>query len=194
VNDPAPRGLVPPCPNLGPEPWRESRSLGVVPILVLAVLVCLVLAWFLWRRHRRVRARGKPRGLASGDQSNTKASPHELFVALSDAVREGLTLKFGTGWRAKTTEELSTDAQLEQLIGPQDLHELIRFLDQVDRLKFASKRSNHDEQTLQEELIYWRPRIVGLEARIRAKPRGRWKLRSPDSDRKGDTGVRGNPG
>ena len=57
----------------------------------------------------------------------------------------------------------------------QDLGELIRFLDQVDRLKFAPERSNHQPEGLQEALTAWAPRVETLRARIRTKPRERAK-------------------
>ncbi len=76
-----------------------------------------------------------------------------------------------------TTEELAADCRLEKLLGDQDLHELIRFLDRVDHLKFAPERSNHKQEVLQEALTTWEPRVEVLRERIRAKPRERAKLR-----------------
>jgi len=172
VNDAVPRGLVPPRPNLGPEPWPGDLPVAAV-LLAAGALISLVLAWFCWRLIRRGRARSGRSSLAPRNQLD--ATPRGQFVALSDSIREALIRQFGTAWRAKTTEELSADAQLAHALGPEPLQELIRFLDQVDHLKFAPERSNHHDQSLEQELAAWTPRVTGLLKKIQAKPDGRFK-------------------
>jgi hypothetical protein len=98
------------------------------------------------------------------------------LIALSRSIRNALTEQFGTAWRAKTTEELSTAPQLESVIGCDQLRELTRFLDQVDHLKFAPERPNHRSVTLEQELATWEPRIKGLTLTIRKSPKGDSKL------------------
>ena len=50
MNEPAGRRLVPPRPNLGPEPWSEARPTAVAVIVAAALgglllrLVCLEMA------------------------------------------------------------------------------------------------------------------------------------------------------
>jgi len=178
VTEAVPRGLVPPRPNLGPEPWPADQPiLGVVVAAV--TMASLVLAWFLWRLFRRGRARSARTGLVRGNAPDP--TPRGQFLALSDSIRETLIRKFGTAWRAKTTEELSADAQLEHALGPEPLQELIRFLDQVDHLKFAPERSNHHDLLLGRELGTWRPRVADLLEKIQAKPDGRVKIKNPNS-------------
>ena len=174
MNDDAPQGLVPPRPNLGPEPWHDPQPLSRA-VLVIVVLVLLLLASLIWRRYRRSPARASRGSLPSGDITSFNPNPRDQLVALSASIRDALTVPFGTACRAMTTEELSTDGRLEQLLGDQDLRELIRFLDQVDHLKFAPERSNHQLDGLQETLTSWEPRIETLRVRIRAKPKDRAK-------------------
>ncbi len=180
MNDAVPRGLVPPRPNLGPEPWPGDQP--VVEVLLAAgALASLVLAWVCWRLIRRRRARSERSSLAPRNQPD--ATPRGQFVALSDSIREALIRQFGTAWRAKTTEELSADAQLAHALGREPLQELIRFLDQVDHLKFAPERSNHHDLSLQQELAGWKPRVADLMKKIQAKPDGR--LNQPTHSRTG---------
>ena len=178
MNDAASPGLVPPRPNLGPEPWQDlSPMTRAVPALL--VLVLLLLAVLLWRRHRRKAARARRDQLGSGDLADYNPSPRDRLVALSGSIRDALTVQFGSSCRAKTTEELAADGRLEQLLGDEELRELIRFLDQIDRLKFAPERSDHHQDVLADALTSWEPRVETLRARIRAKPRGRGRALSP---------------
>jgi hypothetical protein len=174
VNEPAaPRGLVLPRPNLGPEPWYEAERITTVP-LVLLILGCVLLTWLFWWQLGRRRTR-----LRRGDcapEAGPDATPRERLVALSNSIREALTVQYGTTWRAKTTEELSADAQLVQAVGPDGLEELIRFLDQVDHIKFAPERSNKHHDSLRHDLELWEPRVADFKAKIRAKPPGRRNL------------------
>jgi len=142
-------------------------------------MACLVLAWIFWSLIRRGRARSRRSTLAP--RNGPDPTPRGQFVALSDSIREALIRQFGTAWRAKTTEELSADAQLEHALGREPLQELIRFLDQVDRLKFAPERSNRHDESLQQELATWKPRVADLLTQIQAKPDGRFRLKNASS-------------
>ena len=164
----APRGLVLPRPNPGPESWYETQSIPEILVVVLLVLGCVVLCWFIWSRLRRGRSGRKRGDLAPEVQPD--ATPRERLVALSKSIRETLTVQYGTTWRTKTTEELSADAQLVQAVGREGFEDLIRFLDQVDRIKFAPERSNQNHDSLQNDLAMWEPRVADLNSRIRAKP------------------------
>jgi hypothetical protein len=164
----APRGLVLPRPNPGPESWYETHSIPEILVVVLLVFGCVVLCWFFWSRLRRRRTRLKRGNLVPEVQPD--ATPRERLVALSKSIRATLTVQYGTTWRAKTTEELSADAQLVQAVGREEFDDLIRFFDQVDRIKFAPARSNQNHDSLQNDLAIWEPRVADLNARIRAKP------------------------
>ncbi|MFI5457230.1 MAG: hypothetical protein ACHRXM_17430 [Isosphaerales bacterium] len=178
MNQAVPRVLVPPRPNLGPEPWPGDQPIAWI-LGATGAVASLVLAWFFWSLIRRGRARSRRTTLAS--RNGPDPTPRGQFVALSDSIREVLIRQFGTAWRAKTTEELSADAQLEHALGREPLQELIRFLDQVDHLKFAPERSNHHDESLQQELATWQPRVADLLKTIQAKPDGRFRLQGDTS-------------
>jgi hypothetical protein len=97
-------------------------------------------------------------------------------------MRDVLTKQFGTAWRAKTTEELAAEPRLAEVLGHDQLRELIRFLDQVDQLKFAPERSNHHHESLERELAAWEPQLADLKKTIQAKPDARQKNRPLRSD------------
>jgi len=173
VNQVSPGGLVPPRPNLGPEPWREPGSITGV-LLVVGILTVLVPpAVFLLRRQFGAAAQAKRSKFVAGGSSRAEHSPQDNLVALSDSIRTALILKLGMACRAKTTEELSADARLEQLLGDQGRSELIRFLDRIDRLKFALPRADRNDEALQQMLSEWEPRIVALRERIQTNAPGR---------------------
>jgi hypothetical protein len=182
VNPASARGLVPPRPNLGPEPWSESQP---IPFLFVAVgiLICLLVVSLAWRRLGRRWVGAPPRDLPK--QGPLDASPKGRLVAHSDSIRDVLASQFGNTWRAKTIEELSLEARLTQVLGRDQLDELIRFLDQVDRLKFAPARSNRPHQSLEHDLATWEPRLDNLKKKINSIPKGQSKtpsvLASPGS-------------
>ncbi len=172
------RGLLPPRPNLGPEPWQDSRSSTGV-LLALAVIAFLILGWPHFRWLRRRPSRLHPDDIAY--QHRPDASPRERLVGLSNSIREALTVQYGSTWRAKTTKELAADTQLVETVGPEGFDELIRFLDQVDLLKFAPERADQHHESLEHELKVWEPRVVALKAKIRARSTARRGAKTFDS-------------
>lgn len=166
------RGLVPPRPNLGPEPWRDVRpgSRLLLPAVLVAIAVAILILGWSWRRRRAaVRSHRTPAGLAMLGEP----TPRDRLVGLSESIRDALTVPFGTSGRAKTTEELASDERLAGLLGDDDFRELIRFLDRIDVLKFAPERGANGQDALEELLASWEPRIATLDARIRARPKAR---------------------
>ncbi len=166
------RGLVPPKPNLGPEPWRDVRHTSrlLLPAALVAVaVVALVLAW-IWRR-RRAAIRARQALVRAGTVA--EPTPRDRLVGLSESIRDALTVPFGTAGRAKTTEELASDDRLAELLGDDGFRELIRFLDRIDVLKFAPERGDNHRVSLDEMLTDWEPRIAALDARIRTRTRTR---------------------
>lgn len=134
--------LVPPRPNLGPEPWAETRSRGAdLLVFMLALALVIALAGAGWRL-RRLRARGRHVPRMSGTTATTVSdppSPRERLIALSRVVREVLIERFGPAWRSKTTEEIAREAGLADTFGPEDAARLLRFLRETDRAKFADE-------------------------------------------------------
>jgi hypothetical protein len=182
VNPANARGLVPPRPNLGPEPWSDPPPIALF-VWVACALACLVLILLLRRRLHRVRA-GRA-GHELSNQGPPDTTPRGRLVALSQSTRDVLANQFGTAWRAKTTEELSAEPLLAEVLGRDQLQELIRFLDQVDQLKFAPERSNHHHESLERELAAWAPRLANLKEKIQTKPERRHKNRTLRSGPRG---------
>ncbi len=142
----------------------ESVWIGV------GALVLVAGALVIWRMVRGRRAR-LPGGQAAAEVIDV--TPRGRLVALSTSTKSALASRFGPAWRAKTTEELATEAALRDVLGPEMLGELIEFLDRIDRLKFAPERRERNGRSLQDELAAWNPRVAGLIARIQSKANGR---------------------
>jgi hypothetical protein len=169
MSEPLVKTLVPPRPNLGPEPWPRSRPLD--PFwLFLAIPTSVFVLWALMRFLRRRLARSRPDRAALADLDLT---PRGRLVALSTSTKHALTARFGPTWRAKTTEELAAEPILAEVLGPEPLKDLIEFLDRIDRLKFAAERPDQIRQPLEDELAGWNPRISSVIARIEAGSNGR---------------------
>ena len=169
--------LVPPRPNLGPESWSEAPPVAVV-VIVAAALGGLLIAWLFWRWHRKRRSRIRRDVKTPGPHD---ATPQGRLVACSQSIRETLANRFGTAWRAKTTQELAEEAPLFEVLGDVQLDELIRFLDLVDHLKFAPERSNNHHESLEGVLTNWEPRIVAIGKKIQTKPERKLKPTTADS-------------
>jgi hypothetical protein len=131
--------LIPPRPNLGPEPLPRRLSTVELTLVVAAVLLGLL---GLLRGLSRLRRRGRPRG-AQADRLALPEGPfvtrREQMAAWSGAVREAMALRFGTQWRARTTEEIEADAALAEALGPEHAERLVRFLAASDRAKFDDR-------------------------------------------------------
>ncbi len=167
------RGLVPPKPNLGPEPWRDVRphSWLLLAAIVVAIAVVTLLLGSTWRRRRAALRARQARAVTTAMAA--EPTPRDRLVGLSESIRDALTVPFGTSGRAKTTEELATDERLAGLLGDEDFRELIHFLDRIDVLKFAPERGDNGQDALAALLSSWEPRIAALDVRIRARPKAR---------------------
>ena len=95
VNDATSQRLVPPQPNLGPEPWQDPHPLTrMLPWFLL--LTFLALAFFIGRRYWEASARSRRDRPAPGDLTDSNPSPRDRLVGLSASIREALTVPFGT--------------------------------------------------------------------------------------------------
>jgi hypothetical protein len=123
---------TPPRPNLGPDPLVESPSwLGVA--LAFAFVVSTFLVWRV-RRRKPIPATSKPRPSVPDESSD---SPRDHMIAWSLSLRESMAGTFGPTWLAKTTEEIARDSTLFDTIGPEPAAQLLAFLADADRTKFA---------------------------------------------------------
>lgn len=144
MSDPAPVLLLPPRPNLGPEPLPDSGRLS--PYFLLAViLVGALLVTILFVRHRR---RNPVVGQGRADvrpASGEPPSPRDRLIALSPSIRSALTRRFGSSCLAKTTEELASDHRIGDILGRADFEHLIDILNAIDRVKFSVSVLNDDD-------------------------------------------------
>ncbi len=195
MNVTAPRGLVPPRPNLGPEPWSEPQSMRAVYVaLALALLVILSSAtlYGVWRLRRGGRAKGEKRP----PFDRPDATPRQRLIGLWGSLRKALADRLGASYRARTTEELAADEKLRELLGEELFNQLIHFLDQLDQLKFAPVRTPRDQDAREQELVAWEPRVKNLMTQLRDgpsgdadtkrtdRPRGLARRRRPGSERR----------
>ena len=157
------KGLIPPRPNLGPEPWSEGdpSSLWLAVTTVATGLLMGYLGLRLVRRRRRkIAVRRRP------DPSRSDDTPRGQLVAQSSSLRDALAHHFGLAWRAKTIEELASEPQLAAVLDTDELRDMIRFLDEVDRLKFAPERSDQHHERLAHHLQSWQPRLAELKKKF----------------------------
>lgn len=166
--------LVPPRPNLGPEPWGEDRDHISTPLVVVLSLLLLLLLMLLAWALRRPLLRKRPIQSASLSLP-ADATPSARLLNLSDEVREKLAGQFGATIRARTTEELARDLQLREALGATPFEQLLQLLSTADRCKFAPPLNPADEADLIERLGSWqdwhRVFCAGLPSRRAASPR-----------------------
>jgi hypothetical protein len=148
------RALVPPRPNLGPEPWSETRQGGSqLPWLGIgaAILAALLLGLLLLRR-RSQRRRARP---IKSPTIVLDPTPETQLVQLASEVRETLIQRFGPSLRARTTEEIAGDQAIKKALGDPQFEDLIRFLATADHWKFAPAPENGDRGPLVDDLARW---------------------------------------
>ncbi len=146
-----PKVLVPPRPNLGPEPWSVERP-SQWPLVVAGLITAVLLAGLIWMIRRRRRGRPSvppPQPVAFPD------TPDAQLLSLAVQARESLATRFGPALRARTTEEISSDAVVKQGLGDEHFATLIRLLSTADHWKFASLPENGQTASLLEELPRW---------------------------------------
>lgn len=167
----APRMLVPPRPNPGPEPWSEVRSSQWSVLAALLLAMWLVVGWTILRRRRQHHG---VRNAASGRVVSVDDSPSAKLLILAEEVRGTLITRFGPTMRARTTEEIAADPQVKEILGEQRLDPLIRLFEEADHWKFATQPGNGREQSLLENLSGWdawhRALLADSAARARTKP------------------------
>ncbi len=134
-NEPKAEQLIPPRPNLGPEPCSASGNRSGAPGWLALAVVLVGLGLWLRSRFRR---RSASRELKIVEDSTpADPSPRQRLIVQSDQIREALVRAFGSAWRSKTTEEIGEDDALLQKLEPAEFDRLIDFLRLADRAKFA---------------------------------------------------------
>jgi hypothetical protein len=168
--------LVPPQPNLGPEPLPEAGSVDHA-LLALVFVIAGVgqLGLILWLL-RKLRNRGRLRALRA-EQAGPPSVPGSLrdqIIARSQELRAALAARFGPSWRAMTTEEIAAGPALADHLGPDRAARLIAFLGAADRAKFAREDDSEPPQppfdfTGLDELLSALRAEAGARSRINGK-------------------------
>ena len=152
--------LLPPRPNLDPEPLDSARPItsASIALWVTAILAFLFFGAIVRRRWRKPVSRYAVPSEKHFDSSTT--SPADRLAALAASVRESLARGFGEIIRARTTEEITTDLELSKGLGTEDFARLTAFLSATDVVKFA-ERTPDDAQGLVDFWSAWVAEFVG---------------------------------
>lgn len=172
MSDPASTPLLPPRPNLGPEPLSDP---SLIDPLVLAVILAgfVIVAVLIWRRRVRARRSTAPDHNRGGPSLAEPPSPRDRLIALSPSIRSALTGRFGASCLAKTTEELASDDRIGEILGPDDFEHLIAILNAIDRLKFSeSTRNDDDAPSLAARVEAWEPSVRRLTKALETRRNG----------------------
>jgi len=163
--DQMPGILIPPRPNLGPEPFEKSSRVDAWPVAAAVAFVGIVLWLVLRRRARRIAGMTTAQP-ASGD------TPADALHALADSVRAQLVLRFGDPWRARTTEQIAESAAVAEALGPESFHKLIEFLQAVDVVKYSGQEHG-DSDAIRAEWSDWAAHFVTEAAGARSAITGK---------------------
>jgi hypothetical protein len=145
--------LIPPRPNLGPEPWPETSSITIKLVEFGLLLICLgIVAFWGIRRRRMKRGRQHPTRPPAAAPDD---SPEAQVLYLAGQVRDTLNARYGPCTRARTTEEICADSQLREAIGGRHMDQLTRLLQTADRLKFAPHSEDEYKDNLLNDLSTW---------------------------------------
>jgi hypothetical protein len=161
LNDQAATPLVPPRPNLGPEPLTDAGTFnpGFLAVLTAVLTIAAVLAWRRLSRKRRPTTRSHGGPAASGGPPSAR----DRLIALSPTIRSALVSRFGPSCLARTTEELASDPRIGEVLGRVDFDRLIEILNAIDRLKFSAPLLIDDEASLlTSRLKDWEPSVLNL--------------------------------
>ncbi len=168
--------LVPPQPNLGPEPLPEPGSVVHALLALVFVIAGLSQLGLILRLLRKLRNRRRLRALRV-EQARPAAVPGSLrdqIIARSQEVRAALAARFGPSWRAMTTEEIAAGPALADHLGPDRAARLIAFLGAADRAKFAGEDDSEpplpsSDSTEVDELLSALRAEAGARSRINGK-------------------------
>jgi hypothetical protein len=162
--------LVPPRPNLGPEPLVDSSGAPgwLAAGLFAAVVIALGLA--AWRRARRRRAdrRRDRQALLRAirlPEGRALMGRAEAIVSLAYAVRAALVADFGELWRAKTSEEVAADQALSGALSPETRSRLVVFLQLADRAKFSGADLDLSYRDIEDWALWVKDFVMDADAR-----------------------------
>jgi hypothetical protein len=167
--------IVPPRPNLGPEPMRAPGPglAAVLGFLVAAIVLAGLLVWAV-RRWRRSRARLLTPLEAAGSKRVLPKSPRIRLILFAELIRQALVKRFGPHWGAKTTEEIVVEPILAELLGLERKEELARILRVGDRAKFAWDLDDDAQGEDRESLVRAIVEEIGSAPGATSTINGKW--------------------
>lgn len=138
--------IVPPRPNLGPEPWDDRAAVDWIIVIVFVIFIIYFL-FFCYKIYMDIKnSRRLRRESAAGESAND--DPKAVWVEWSNRVRAALDLEFGAGHSARTTEEIEADPVIETGLNAERRDRLIAFLRAADLAKFGGESIALKTETL----------------------------------------------
>ncbi len=160
ANVQTPISLVPPRPNLGPEPYLELNRGSEAWSIVLFAGLCVLAASLVLAFSRRWSKRRSNQGETTTDL--VELSPKRLMELWSGEVRDALIKRFGPKYAGTTTEELAEDSAIVGALGRTEADLLLELLGLADRVKF----STHDDSWNSESFEHWRRWVEDLPGKL----------------------------
>jgi hypothetical protein len=157
--------LIPPRPNLGPEPFEKPSRVNAWPVAAAVTFVVIVLCLVLRRRARRI-------AVSTTAQPASGNTPADAVHALADSVRAQLVLRFGDPWRARTTEQIAESHAIAEALGAESFQMLVAFLQAVDVVKYSGQE-NANSDTIRAEWSNWAAHFVADAAGARSATTGK---------------------
>ena len=166
--------LVPPRPNLGPEPMHSPAShLGTLLGLAAATIILGALIVRLMRRSRKKRTQISVSDRTTDSKPALSSDPRIRLIIFAEMLRNALVERFGPHWAAKTTQEILAETQLDALLGSERLEQLAHVLREGDRAKFSWKlceaTQGEDLEPLVRALVDEITRAAGATSMIKGK-------------------------
>lgn len=137
--------ILPPRPNLGPEPW-DDRSFTDLFIIIAFVLFVINALLFIYKLLMDIRGSARS-NRSSSTENPANDDPKAVWVAWSNRVRAALDREFGAGHSARTTEEIEGDSAIKTGMNADRRDRLIAFLRAADQAKFGGESIALDPET-----------------------------------------------
>lgn len=138
--------IVPPRPNLGPEPWDDHAAVDWI-IAIIFVIFIMNFFFYCYQMFLDLKNVRRLKRESAADES-ANDDPKAVWVAWSNRVRAALDLEFGASHSARTTEEIEADPAIKSGLSAERRDRLIAFLREADLAKFAGESIALDAETI----------------------------------------------
>ena len=141
--------IVPPRPNLGPEPLSEPGLSPAWTVLLAVALLATILFIAANRRRRQTPAAESSSDLEPDGDLAEVPSPREQLIARANSVRSALVSRFGESWQAKTTEEIAIELETLAVFDAETTASIVALLRDADLAKFSRQSDGHSQRSIQ---------------------------------------------